>query len=347
MNGHPAATEVGGTPPELESCEQPSGIVEPSPPERFQILSLDGGGIRGLFSAAVLAAVEEDLGCRVIDHFDLIAGTSTGGIVAIALGLGLRPREIVKFYLGHAPLVFSNPLRSRSVLQWLVRKYSSAPLEGALRDTFKDRSFGSSEKRLVIPSYNVGEDDVYVFRTPHHARLRRDFRVPAWKVALATSAAPTYFPAHRQIDEMRLVDGGMWANNPAMVALVEAYGTLSIPIDRIAMLSLGTYAEVRARPGRLDWVGLLGWATTAPGILMRATSIGVNNHVKFFLGDRLHRVDVRVPPRDAALDDVGDVPRLIARAAHHSRIVMPTIEGLLTHRAPPYEPLYAERSDGA
>ena len=67
--------------------------------ERSQILTLDGGGIRGLFSAALLAAIEEDLGTHVDQHFDLIAGTSTGGIVAIALGLGIRPRAIVDFYL--------------------------------------------------------------------------------------------------------------------------------------------------------------------------------------------------------------------------------------------------------
>ena len=78
-------------------------------PERFQILSLDGGGIRGVFSAAILAAIEEDLDIRLVDHFDLIAGTSTGGIIAVALGLGLRPADILAFSTEHAPRIFSNP----------------------------------------------------------------------------------------------------------------------------------------------------------------------------------------------------------------------------------------------
>ena len=186
------------------------------PAARFQILSLDGGGIRGVFSAAILAAIEKDLKVNLTDHFDLIAGTSTGGIIAIALGLGLRPAEILEFYRAHGPKIFGNPLRWRSAQWWLRRKYRPAALESGLKAVFADRLFGHSTKRLVVPSYNLGEDDVYIFRTPHAERLRRDLTVPAWQVALATSAAPTYFPACRAVDGMRLIDGGVWANNPAV-----------------------------------------------------------------------------------------------------------------------------------
>jgi len=74
--------------------------------DRFQILSLDGGGIKGIFSAAVLTHLEEDLQINVADHFDLITGTSTGGIIALCLGLGMRPRDIVRFYVDQGPLIF-------------------------------------------------------------------------------------------------------------------------------------------------------------------------------------------------------------------------------------------------
>ena len=187
--------------------------------ERFQILSLDGGGLRGIFSAAILARLEEDLDTSIVDHFDLIAGTSTGGVIALGLGLGMRPRQIVEFYTRLGPRVFRNPLGLRSARQLLRAKYAPGPLRSALADVFGDRTFGQSTKRLVITSYNLGTDDVYLFRTAHHPRLVRDWRERAVDVAMATSAAPTYLPGF-PLSGTRLVDGGVWANNPAMVAVV-------------------------------------------------------------------------------------------------------------------------------
>ena len=311
----------------------------------FQILSLDGGGIRGLFSAAILSLIEQDLNTRIADHFDLIVGTSTGGIIAIGLGLGLEPKSLVDFYLQHCSDIFKNRFRARSALQWFRRKYSSAPLSAALREVLGDRLFGESTKRLVIPAYNLGDDDVYLFRTPHHQRLRRDYRVPAWQVALATAAAPTFFPACREIDQLRLIDGGIWANNPAMVGVIEAVGTLNADIANVKILSIGTYDSVNNRPPRLDRGGRISWARGAAvvDVLMRAQSIGVNNHVKFLLApDRFLRVDPRVPAADMTLDLPCKTDDLISRAAHHSRTFMPQIEKIFCdHTAAPYQPLYA------
>src|SRR5258706_8499571 len=119
--------------------------------ERFQILSLDGGGIKGIFSAGVLAAIEEDLNIVVVDHFDLIAGTSTGGIIAIGLGLGLRPREIVEFYFSEGPAIFRRYLGLKSLQHWISRKFSAKPLEEALKRCFKEQLVGGIKKRLVVP----------------------------------------------------------------------------------------------------------------------------------------------------------------------------------------------------
>ncbi|HVL68616.1 MAG TPA: patatin-like phospholipase family protein [Vicinamibacterales bacterium] len=134
---------------------QESPAPGPAEAARFQILSLDGGGIRGVFSAAILAAIEEDLNIRLADHFDLIAGTSTGGIIALGLGLGLRPADILGFYLEHGPRIFSNPLRLRSALWWFWRKYRADALETGLRTTFGDRAFGESSKRLVVSAARI------------------------------------------------------------------------------------------------------------------------------------------------------------------------------------------------
>ncbi|RKX57992.1 MAG: hypothetical protein DRP28_05685, partial [Thermodesulfobacteriota bacterium] len=195
--------------------------------ERFQILSLDGGGIKGLFSAAVLAFLEEDHGLRIADHFDLIVGTSTGGIIALALGMGMRPREIVRFYIQKGPEIFVAN-RLFGIKRFFRSKYDNDGLESALKDCFGEKRLADSVKRLVIPSYNIGEDDVYLFKTPHHERLKRDYKVPVWKVALATSAASTYFPSCLKLDHIRLVDGGVWANNPSGT-LGSILTTLSLP----------------------------------------------------------------------------------------------------------------------
>jgi len=312
--------------------------------QQFQILSLDGGGIRGLFSAALLAAIEEDLKTTIVDHFDLIAGTSTGGIIALGLGLGMRPREIVDFYLRHGPSILRNPLRVRTMRHWFRAKYSAAPLASALRDVFGDQYFWQSKKRLVIPAYNLGEDDVYIFRTPHHERLKRDYRVPAWTIALATAAAPTFFPSCRDVDRLRLIDGGVWANNPAMVAVVECVGTLGVEAGSIGMLSIGTYEAVTSRPERLNSGGKLAWARggSVVDVLIRAQSIAVNNQVRFLLGkERFLRIDPKVAREDVTLDTPQKADELIGRAAHHSRVHMPQIQRTFCQQiATPYVPVH-------
>jgi len=311
---------------------------------KFQILSLDGGGIKGLFSAAVLAAIEQDLEINIIDHFDLIAGTSTGGIIALALGLGMKPREIVEFYLNEGPKIFANFGGFKSFQHWVFRKYSQNSLQKSLQHCFKDRKFGESKKRLVIPSYNLGEDDVYLFRTPHEERLRRDYKVPAWKVALATCAAPTFFPCMRQVDSLRLIDGGVWANNPTLVGIIEAVGTLKVPLTSLKVFSIGTSDVVALHPERLDGGGLIAWAlnNAATDIILRGQSIGVNNQAKFLLGaDKIERLNPKVASDEFSLDSIQKVDDLIGKAAHHSRTFMPIFKDKFrSHTAEQYEPLY-------
>jgi patatin-like phospholipase/acyl hydrolase len=309
----------------------------------FQILSLDGGGIRGIFSAAVLAAIEEDLDIRVVDHFDLIAGTSTGGIIAVALGLGMSPRDIVNFYLKEGATIFAVPFGRGSLRRLFKSKLDNAPLIAALQKYFGERPFGQSTKRLVIPSYNLGEDDVYIFRTAHDSRLRRDYKVPAWKVAQATSAAPTYFPVSRNIDDLRLIDGGVWANNPTMVAYIEAVGTLKVPTEAIKILNLGTCDSINARSASLDEGGLWQWRRSALEVVLRGQSVSVVNHVKFMIGkDNLLRIDPPVPAGFVALDSFKRSSNLIGKASHYSRTYMPQIKAMfLDHKATDFVPEYS------
>ena len=314
--------------------------------ETFQILSLDGGGIKGLFSAAVLYHFEEDFNIKIVDHFDLIVGTSTGGIIALGLGAGMSPHDIVQFYTGKGHAIFHErwPMLPRRILRWLrhcvSNKFDADQLEKALKDCFKELLLSDSSKRLVIPTYNISADNVYLFKTPHHERLTRDYKEPMWKVAMATSAAPTYFPSFQKINHTRLVDGGVWANNPTIVGIAEAVSMIKIPLQRISVLSLGTTDEVKGRPRALDSGGLWQWKKQGIDVVLRGQSIGAFTQAQHLLGhDKVLRIDPKVPDGLFATDKLSEKD-LLAAAAHESRCFAPQFkEMFMKHIAAEYKPV--------
>ncbi len=319
--------------------------MDPSP-VTFQLLALDGGGVRGLFTAAVLAHLEDDLGVQVTDHFDLLAGTSTGGIIALALSFGLRPADLVDFYVSRARTIFRRTwprLPFAEHLRHLRRaKYDNTALEAALRDVFGEALMRECRVPVVVPTYNLSGDGVRLFKTPHHDRLTRDWKIPIWQVALATSAAPTYLPASTATDHQRLVDGGMWANNPVLVGVAEAVGLLGAPLSGIQALSLGTVAQIGHRAASLDRGGLWAWKRDATDVMLRAQSSGAHGLAQLLLGHgRVHRLDALVPPGVLCLDRL-DAPRLQALAAETSQKFAPTFRTHFSpHRPLPYTPRFA------
>ena len=313
--------------------------------DKFQILSLDGGGIKGIFSAAVLTHLEEDLQIKIADHFNLITGTSTGGIIALCLGLGMRPEDIVRFYVDKGPLIFPDAMAKKIRSCWR-NKFNPEPLKSALKECFGDKVLGESRNRLVIPSYNIGEDDVYLFKTPHHERLRRDYKVAFWKVAMATSAAPTYFPSFREVNHLRLVDGGVWANNPTMIGIVEAVSILNVPLEAISVFSLGTTDEVKGRQKNLDNGGLWQWKTAAIDVVLRGQSIGAVTQAMHLLGrERVLRLDPKVPDKLFALDRIS-AKELLSKAAHESRQLSPIVMTMfMNHNAPAFKPYHQREKE--
>ncbi len=309
---------------------------------KFQILSIDGGGVRGIFSAALLAGLEDDLGRSVRDSFDLIVGTSTGGIIALGLGAGLSPRQILDFYVERKDQIFPSRLGMARVRQLLRAKYPPGPLERALKDVFGDTLLGESQVPLVIPSYDLGEGDAYIFKTPHHRRLRRDHRAPMWAVAMATAAAPTFFPAFRlPSDHVRLIDGGVWANNPAMVGVVEAISLFGRSLEDVQLLSVGTTAETDTRKAQLDNAGLVRWARgpNVVDVFLRGQSTAAFTQAWHLLGEeRAYRLDP--PALSESTLDRANAEELIAKAAHHSREFCPVFEThFASHTPAPYQPL--------
>jgi patatin-like phospholipase/acyl hydrolase len=307
--------------------------------KRFQILALDGGGIKGLYSAAVLANVEADLNIKIADHFDLIVGTSTGGIIALALGIGLSPKEVVEFYVKYGPQIFPCGFLPK-VRQLFRNKFSNSKLQHSLIECFGDQTLGDAIKRLVIPSFNAEENSVHLFKTPHHPRLRRDLKIPIWQIAMATSAAPTFFPIFRGVSNLRLIDGGVWANNPSMVGVVEAVSMLGVNLESIHILNLGTTREMKHRPDNLDFGGFWQWKKDAVDLILDGQSVGAYTQCCHLLGENhVYRLNPTVPKDMYAMDKL-NVENLTAKAYHESRVFAPIFEERYkSHIAPIYVPL--------
>ena len=317
------------------------------PPDNFQILALDGGGAKALFTAHILARLEEDLGVSISDSFDLIAGTSAGGIVALALGTGLAPSEIVTYFKSLVETVFPSARR-----RWWYRPrqltspiYDADALRTSLEGVLGETKLGDSAKRLVIPTWDVQAGAVHIFKTPHHRRLKRDWRIPMVDVALATSAAPVYFPAAR-VDDHRLIDGGVWANNPSVVAITEAVSMLEVPLQAIRVLNVGTIDQIKIHPKRLDRGGWLNWAKPIAPLILDAGSRGGQGIAEHLIGkDNYTRFDASVPGELYALDSA-DPEDVAGLAAHVSRNLSPTYEELFaSHQAANYTSLIRNRRD--
>jgi len=278
-----------------------------------RILTIDGGGIKGVFPAAFLTTLEQRLACSVSDYFDLIAGTSTGGIIAIGLGLGLGAQDVLALYKDHGERIF--PRRRLLRLLSLVRaKYDYQPLREALETAFGDRRLGESRNRLLIPSLNLAAERVHIYKTSHHAKLVHDYKLPAVEVALATVAAPTYFPIHLSPEGLPYIDGSLWARNPMALAIVEAIGVLGWERDQIQVLSLGCTSEHL----NVSWekrisLGASYWGTRIADVFMKAQSSSAIATAHALVGARnVVRISPDTGGRHFALDGVQNIPVLEA-----------------------------------
>jgi patatin-like phospholipase/acyl hydrolase len=276
----------------------------------FRILALSGGGYLGLYSAALLAAIEEQAGEPIGRRFDLIAGTSVGGIIAAAVAFELPLAELVSFFVGRGTEVFSPRAMpsgavgrlldlSRSVLG---PKYGNATLRAALDERLGDATFAQALHPIVLPAVNVTRSTTKVFKTPHARGSRGDETLRVADAVLAACAAPAYFPSV-QIDGALYADGGLFAVAPDQVALHEAEHFMGIDLARVRMLSIGTATRgYRPAEGVDAEAGAVGWLSDGRLIL---TLIAVQQqHVQAMMEDRLGNRYLRIDaqwPADAGL----------------------------------------------
>lgn len=288
----------------------------------FRILALDGGGIKGAFSASVLATWEKTLALPIAKHFDIVAGTSTGGILAVGLGMGLTSTQMLDFYRNQGPIIFPiTSVRQRwshNIRHLFHPKHSQDLLHSALKKAYfpdnRPKVLGNSTCRLVVPAYDAVSGACHVFRTPHHQLLTSDKDMNAADVALATAAAPTYFRAAKipnPIANPVYFDGGVWANSPVMAAIVEAVCYLGIPLDRIDILSIGTTEEPFNVKRKLK-SGILSWGKTLIDLLMNSQVKSSVQHAELLVGEpRFLRVNTVTKPGEYSLDSPKEIEDLI------------------------------------
>lgn len=321
-----------------------------------RILSIDGGGIRGTFPAAFLASLEEDLEHPIGRYFDLIAGTSTGGIIAIGLALGLSAKEILSLYEENGPAIFGQTEGGTKGIitkigrkaKWAVwgPKYDTGPLEAALNKVLGERKIGEASSRLLVPAWHTKLQKVYIYKTAHHERLSTDYKDLAVDAALATAAAPSYFREHITARDVGLVDGGVWANNPTGIAVAEAIGTLGWNASELRVLSVGCLEDVTEMR---DAYGAARLAPKLAGLFMAGQSHGSTGLAHILTGDvggadhkAVYRISPPAPDGFYKLDDTRRIKDLKSSGVAEARTAKPDLlKAFFAVPADEFEPVYS------
>lgn len=312
--------------------------MEPPPPTR--ILAFDAGGIRGVVSLVLLTRLLRERP-DLLERTDVLAGTSTGALIALGLARGMTPAALLAFYRERGPAVFYMDRRPGGRLS-LVRCRAPIPNRRLAEEVRlvlgRDATLADLPVRVVLPAFDLdnASDDPAFERPPRGQRrwkakvfhnfpgVDSDGARPAWKVAMYSSAVPAVFPA---VDGF--VDGGVFAANPSMAALAQTQDARNedgvAPLGEVRVLNLGTGETPRFIPGRdLDW-GVLRYGARLVGILQDGVSDTSAYQVKQMIGRRFHRLS---PP----LGDAGAIGFADASAASVARLVRVGEEAELVER---------------
>jgi patatin-like phospholipase/acyl hydrolase len=281
----------------------------------YHILSLDGGGLRGVLTVKLLERLER-AHPGFLSQVDLFAGTSTGGVLALGLALGLSPTDMGQLYLEAADQVFADSIWDdiRDLGKLRAADYSNQPLKQAILDRVGEVTLGDLPKQVLISSFQLDNNPQTpgVLRT-WKPKFFHNFPGPGSDageklvdVALRTSAAPTYFPVYQGY-----VDGGVVVNNPSMCALAQALHpkTGGQKLGEVTLLSIGTGVNSTYLPHKdADW-GLAQWAPHLVSMMIEG-GVGVADYqCKQMLGGRYLRIDP-ILPGSLSMDDLSQIPLL-------------------------------------
>jgi patatin-like phospholipase/acyl hydrolase len=330
--------------------------------ERFNILSLSGGGFLGLYTVSVLTGLEEAAGGPIARHFDLMAGTSVGGIIALGLAAEVPAPTIKTAFERNGTAIFSDrpaPATWRETVRDLARflrkpKYQPNALRRTVIDLVgAETRIGDLKHRVIVPAVNLTKGKPQVFKTSHHPDFCTDLRLKVVDVALATAAAPTYFPI-AEIGDSLYADGGLYANSPDILALHEAEHFLGQTCSRVHLLSIGTttsqfsFSHAHGRQ-----LGALGWwrDQRLVNVIIASQQHSVDYIAGHRLGDRYLRLDAdqskeqeRHLALDVATEDAQKTVRGLAAATVQSHINDARLRAFLAHAAP--APVFHHRLSG-
>jgi patatin-like phospholipase/acyl hydrolase len=278
-----------------------------------RVLSIDGGGIRGIIPAMVIAHIEKQIGRPAHELFDLMVGTSTGGILALGLAhpgpdrpAQYSARRVVRLYEEHGGKIFEDSLwrKVRTVGGFLEEAYSHEVLEAILNQYFAGAALAECEVPTMVTSYDI-QNRRTVFLKSWHADHGKILCTDA---ARATSAAPTYFepkPLETGDETRVLIDGGIFMNSPSVSAYAEARKLF--PNEPIALLSLGTGELTRPIPYEeaRTWGSAL-WVMSLLDCMFDGVSKAADHQMRLFLGERYQRLQTTL---DFASDDMDDASK--------------------------------------
>lgn len=286
--------------------------------QSFNILAIDGGGIRGVVPAHILNSIVRKLGIDLDVRFQMLAGTSTGSIIVAGLACGISTEDIVSLYRNIGDKIFLKnqsywPKKFKPAFHSL---YDNTNLKEVLRETFGEIKLGDIKKPLLIPSTDIGNGGVHVFKSNYCKHFTRDMDILVRDAVLASCSAPTFFnPAI--VGEYALADGGLWANNPSLAAFIDAQRRLNVSADSIKILSVGTGHAKSFYGTDLDkkWGLFNGWQRQEfIGFILSLQSQSTHNYLQLIMKkDHLLRLnfesDLPLP-----LDDCRSTQDLFSRA---------------------------------
>jgi patatin-like phospholipase/acyl hydrolase len=304
--------------------------------KKYRVLALDGGGIRGLVTTLLLQRIVSVPGLEnFLEDIDLVAGTSSGGLIALGIAHQVNLAKLRDLFINSGPRIFDDSWLDDLVDLGKLRgaDYAITPLRREIQKLFGSASLGHLKKRVLITSFDLDNEDPH--RRTWKPKLFHNFSgqgndrsTPVYKVGLYTSAAPTYFPS---VDGY--IDGGVYAANPSMCALAQTQDRRYRPtpsMDRITLISLGTGTSLQYIKGRShDW-GYVQWVKPLMNLMLDGTAGIADYQCRQILADRYHRLAPSFPTgRSVPMDDATNIPYLIEFAESIS--IRKTVNWLSRH----------------